>query len=159
MAFESIHSLPFPPLSVAYPQRCQHSVLQDLTQTSLPRDCLSQPQFTLWLTPRTQTPTTGHNPNLFFRCVAHTTQSVAGRKSGYPCCFMENLEPSEDLKNNCLDIKPSRKVVFHDPYRFKKRTEPFVAAEAICLRQFAHPRHENPAEHHIGKVLQCENHA
>ncbi|KPP76360.1 hypothetical protein Z043_104298 [Scleropages formosus] len=31
---------------------------------------------------------------------------------------------------------PLPKVVFHDPYRFKKRTEVFIAAEGIHTRQF-----------------------
>ncbi|KAM7339023.1 hypothetical protein ACRRTK_002507 [Alexandromys fortis] len=46
---------------------------------------------------------------------------------------------------------PLGKVVFHDPYRFKKRTELFIAAEGIHTGQFVYC--SKKAQLNIGNVL------
>lgn len=44
---------------------------------------------------------------------------------------------------------PLAKVVFRDPYRFKKRTELFIAAEGIHTGQFIYCGKK-------GKILKCK---
>lgn len=52
-----------------------------------------------------------------------------------PCSCLHNLQ---DIIHDPGRGAPLAKVVFRDPYRFKKRTELFIAAEGIHTGQFVY---------------------
>lgn len=63
------------------PSCCLSTTLSSHRPPRLPPGSLSQSRLTR-LTPFAQTPTTGHNPNLFFRRLVHSTQILEGRNLG-----------------------------------------------------------------------------
>ncbi|KAM7330915.1 hypothetical protein ACRRTK_010104 [Alexandromys fortis] len=71
------------------------------------------------------------------------------------CRQQQRMEHSHDIVKDIIhDFSrgaPLAKVVFHDPYRFKKRTEFFIAAEGIHTRQFVYCGKK--AQLNIGNVL------
>uniref|UniRef100_A0A8C9R951 Uncharacterized protein n=1 Tax=Scleropages formosus TaxID=113540 RepID=A0A8C9R951_SCLFO len=64
---------------------------------------------------------------------------IRGQRKGAGFVFrahVKHRKGATKLQHFDFTESPLPKVVFHDPYRFKKRTKVFIAAEGIHTRQF-----------------------